>query len=392
MFIPTELAHPLLFNTIVLILSLYILFKSADLIVYAISRYAKKLGLSEAIIGLVVVAIVTVIVASVFAVKIWKAKIEDVIIAWLILSVTMLGIYVIWPTTMTVDGTVRYTTGGPVVNEKVVLVDVYGVSRETRTNEAGYYRFNKVPVGSYTVMSGANAGGGGGAGGILVRTVHTDLFIYPPTSAPSPAPIAISTSTPSMPVSGLENNCINSDVWKSFKGGTVENECWQLQEVGMSAQEDGLLIFIDKNKGINWYGIYTEIPKNADIRFIVIINKLHTPSNDAARIAFGIIDPDDLMKGRFLYYRETSTQSLMKIDFGESIDNAMTVGDYSPYGSTQEVKISIRDITVQVFIDDTPIADPVSISFSKHGFGIYYRPVIDSSVSSTISELVIERK
>ncbi|MBW2970156.1 sodium:calcium antiporter [Candidatus Woesearchaeota archaeon] len=55
-FIPAELAHPLLFNSIVLVASLYILFKSADLIVYGISNYAKKLGLSDALIGLVVVA------------------------------------------------------------------------------------------------------------------------------------------------------------------------------------------------------------------------------------------------------------------------------------------------------------------------------------------------
>ncbi|PIN76325.1 hypothetical protein COV18_00230 [Candidatus Woesearchaeota archaeon CG10_big_fil_rev_8_21_14_0_10_37_12] len=48
--------HPLVFNTIVLIASLYILFKSADYIIYGISRYAKKLGLSDAIIGLVVIA------------------------------------------------------------------------------------------------------------------------------------------------------------------------------------------------------------------------------------------------------------------------------------------------------------------------------------------------
>src|SRR3989344_3352454 len=55
-FIPEPLAHPLVFNVIVLAASLYILYKSADLIVYGISDYAKKLGLSDGIIGLVVVA------------------------------------------------------------------------------------------------------------------------------------------------------------------------------------------------------------------------------------------------------------------------------------------------------------------------------------------------
>lgn len=55
-FIPAELGNPILFNSLVLVASLYILFKSADLIVYGISDYAKRLGLSDAIIGLVVIA------------------------------------------------------------------------------------------------------------------------------------------------------------------------------------------------------------------------------------------------------------------------------------------------------------------------------------------------
>lgn len=56
MALPAFLAHPLAFNIPVLAASLYILFKSADLLVDGISDYAKKLGLSDAIIGMVVVA------------------------------------------------------------------------------------------------------------------------------------------------------------------------------------------------------------------------------------------------------------------------------------------------------------------------------------------------
>lgn len=48
---------PLLFNLFILAASLYILYKSADLIVFGISEYARKLGLSDAIIGLIVIAI-----------------------------------------------------------------------------------------------------------------------------------------------------------------------------------------------------------------------------------------------------------------------------------------------------------------------------------------------
>ena len=49
-------AHPLIFNLIILLASLFVLYKSADLLVFGISDYAKRLGLSDGIIGLVVVA------------------------------------------------------------------------------------------------------------------------------------------------------------------------------------------------------------------------------------------------------------------------------------------------------------------------------------------------
>lgn len=50
------LTHPLTFWMFILIASLYILLKSADYIVLSIGSYAKRLGLSDAIIGLVVIA------------------------------------------------------------------------------------------------------------------------------------------------------------------------------------------------------------------------------------------------------------------------------------------------------------------------------------------------
>lgn len=49
--------NPLLFNGLIVVASLFVMFKAADLLVEGIADYAKKLGLSEAIIGLVVVAL-----------------------------------------------------------------------------------------------------------------------------------------------------------------------------------------------------------------------------------------------------------------------------------------------------------------------------------------------
>ncbi|MBI4144258.1 hypothetical protein HY486_03355 [Candidatus Woesearchaeota archaeon] len=48
---------PIIFFPIVIIASLYVIFKSADLLVYGVSRYSKKLGMSESTSGLLVVAL-----------------------------------------------------------------------------------------------------------------------------------------------------------------------------------------------------------------------------------------------------------------------------------------------------------------------------------------------
>lgn len=47
---------PLLFNIVLIAASLYILIKSSDLIIYGISGYAKRLGLSKYLIGMLVIA------------------------------------------------------------------------------------------------------------------------------------------------------------------------------------------------------------------------------------------------------------------------------------------------------------------------------------------------
>ncbi|MBD3361977.1 hypothetical protein GF358_04275 [Candidatus Woesearchaeota archaeon] len=52
-------AHPLLFNTVVLVFSLLIVIKAADLLILGISNYARKFGISDYLIGFLVLAIGT---------------------------------------------------------------------------------------------------------------------------------------------------------------------------------------------------------------------------------------------------------------------------------------------------------------------------------------------
>ncbi len=53
--------HPLLFHSLMALASLIIVAKSADMVVYGISNYAKKLGVSDYLIGFLVVSIGTAI-------------------------------------------------------------------------------------------------------------------------------------------------------------------------------------------------------------------------------------------------------------------------------------------------------------------------------------------
>ena len=53
--------NPLIFYSIIALASLIIVAKSADMIVYSISNYAKKLGVSDYLIGFLVISIGTAI-------------------------------------------------------------------------------------------------------------------------------------------------------------------------------------------------------------------------------------------------------------------------------------------------------------------------------------------
>jgi len=52
-------AHPLLFNIVVLVLSLLIVIKAADLLILGISNYSRKFGISDYLVGFLVLAVGT---------------------------------------------------------------------------------------------------------------------------------------------------------------------------------------------------------------------------------------------------------------------------------------------------------------------------------------------
>lgn len=261
---------------------------------------------------------------------------------------------------------------------KPIIIDIKPPSNRTRSFVLGVIL---VGIGMYLAYSPTS--------GPTSETIPTAITVSPTLEALTPTMLSqstltiLSTSTPSI-ITGFENNCIHSSVWESYQTSTNEGGCLQLQKTGISAQEDRILISIEKNQNADWRGIYSRIFQDIDISFNIKIDKLLTLSNDPARIAFGIANSESPTTGQFLYYRETKSYSQARIEFGNSINNTIVAGTY-PYGAQQELVFKIRGSTLQVFIDGLSIGEPTSILFQNPAFGIYYRPAIGSSVSSFIS-------
>jgi hypothetical protein len=144
------------------------------------------------------VALTTAILASIWVVYTRWTGFLEVVVAWLALMVVVLAGVVIWPRTMTVEGTIRDTAGNPVRNEVILLFDRSGKRYETKTDVAGYYHFTDVPTGNYRVQVRGNEVEGG-TKGILVRVVQQNMSVpgdLPATETPSPTPTEVPPSTP----------------------------------------------------------------------------------------------------------------------------------------------------------------------------------------------------
>ena len=154
-------------------------------------------GISGQPLIALVVALVVAILVSVWVVYTGWTGLLEVVVAWLVLIVIVLAGFVVWPRTMTVEGTVCDTAGTLISHESVALVDLYGVRRETLTDTEGRYQFGGVPYGTYTVIARGHQVGGG-AGGILVRVMRTDLTVSESTPTLVPTATPTHTLTPTL--------------------------------------------------------------------------------------------------------------------------------------------------------------------------------------------------
>ena len=287
------------------------------------------------------VALLLAIVLSYLVVRFWKANVLTIVVAWLIIGFAALAVFVIFPKTIVVEGNILDAAGDPIGHEKVTLTDVYGIARETITDDVGHYQFKNVPNDAYVVdVRGTKVGGK--AGGILILTLITDLTLPQPTptstlastatsiptatatntSPPTDTPTSTLTLTPTPPT--IANTESLTGWTEDFVHSTTDNSN---NAVSLVPGRSGNALEISYDLGVAGDGGYDVITKGIDTRMLAGttgISFYYKGKDPANTIEFKLIlrypgDDGDTTYG-ILWNRATNTQDIwtqMPVDYSD---------------------------------------------------------------------------
>ncbi|GAB4582144.1 MAG: hypothetical protein Fur0022_49000 [Anaerolineales bacterium] len=387
-----------------------------------------------------IVAIILATLASIFMVKNQGAKPSNIIIAWLILIVLGLLLYIFWPRTMSVEGIVVDPSGNFLASENVSLVDVNNIRRETKTNAQGHYQFNNVPVGNYTIIVRQTQIDGILGGFIRSETVNftipvstptlTTSTLEPPetpdaptltTNTEAPNPTETDSPTPTIEPSATDsptahpsptptptsvlggNNCISTNIWNPYEGVIKppnQSNCWKAEQYGFFTENGNITInltnSLNKDK---FYGLSTNIEDSVVIELILTINKLSVPNDLDGNIVFAIVN-EELVSPRYgvalLFQVEVSNPipPPLHIKTHERNQGEKYIDDLPlfEYGREYHIKIELTAGTVVFHLDNEKITDPITIPFSDRVFWLGYTIPPGGELIANISNITIHER
>lgn len=142
----------------------------------------------QPVIALIVTLLGAIIASAYFA---RRKYVVETILAWLIAVVIGLLVFVLFPRSMTITGTVYDAKDSPICNEPVILIDSTGLEYRTKTDQEGRYEFREIHVGAFEVkVKDIRTGGEGN------RFIGPEIVVYvPATPTCTPAPTATATPT-----------------------------------------------------------------------------------------------------------------------------------------------------------------------------------------------------
>lgn len=203
----------------------------------------------------------------------------------------------------------------------------------------------------------------------------------------------------------FKNKCISDKIWVPYSSSQTnqnresKNGCWQLVELGLAAEADGLLITRQSAKEKGTFGIVTPLPETTVVEVTVKVEKLYT-----GILKFGVLSgtaPDKKMKGAIFALYDEGGVVLRKLDNNEEtiVDQALIPCYPGIYSFRFEItKIRLNTIRYGGICNDgTDISKPVSyqtvdIDFINRNFFVGYESQIGSSLDVKVLNLSAQSK
>jgi hypothetical protein len=236
------------------------------------------------------------------------------------------------------------------------------------------------------------------------QTAEARLTALAGFSTPTFDPKMMSTVTPTLtsaPRHILRANCIDSDYWTPYQV-TVripdEDDCWQLMDWGLSARDDGLLIFVENaSQGVR-RGISTPISANSRVDLDIKIDRLETPEYDVlANVAIGVIpaNPIEPESGGLLFYQVEAPLTADWPVFLKQRERG-TAEDYLglryAYGTTQHITFLIQGVQLTIFIDEVQVSEPINVLFTNRAFWVGYLLPQSGGIYASLTNLSIREE
>lgn len=218
--------------------------------------------------------------------------------------------------------------------------------------------------------------------------------------------VTLITDTPeSESLTGLSDRCIETGIWKIYKGSFPETEqkCWQLNSIGLFGAKDGLHIRVSSPPSNTTQGIFRSVPDNVDVQFTVSIEKFTSREIDPNILGFfgfGIAssNPQGLQSTpskTMFYYRVLNEGMPINALYGDwGYNNIYKLpADYVP-GSIQTIKFSVKDELLEIFVDGVRVSGPVNVSSltSNRSFYIVFSLLKSNELIANISDFSINLK
>jgi len=239
-----------------------------------------------------------------------------------------------------------------------------------------------------------------------ITAVASSIALAPTKSAPPSVNPPTATPINLLAIGqDFKNKCISDKLWVPYsslqtnQSRESKNGCWQLVELGLAAETDGLLMTRQSAKEKGLFGIVAPIPETAIIEVTIKAEKLY-----GSIIKFGVLSgtkPDKQMKGTFFSLYDDGGVVVSTLDNGEEtiVDQAL-IPCYPGFYSFRFEITKIRLNTIRyggVCNDGTDISkvvayQSVDVYFPNRNFFVGYETKQGSNVEAQILNLSVQAK